>query len=86
MPEILELLKRERSLDTRAIVSHARVLAGRKGLTFRQEAIGFSLTALKRQGWAANPKRGRWSITESGTRVTLRTEQVDKIGRDLWDG
>ena len=77
MPEILDLLKRERSLDTQAIRSHMRAVADRKGLLFRPEAVSFALTVLKRNSWASNSNRGSWSITESGLSVTLGTEQVD---------
>lgn len=84
MPEILELLKRDRSLDTKSISSQMMAVADRKRLTFRRRAVSYSLTILKTQGWASNPTRGLWSITESGATVTLDEHHVDALGRKLW--
>lgn len=84
MPEILDLLKSQQSLARQAISFQMRAVADRKGLLFRQEAVSFCLTLLKRRGWASNPNRGIWSISEAGRGVTLHKDQVDGIGRDLW--
>jgi len=84
MPEILELLKRERFADTISIGLRIRGVAASKQLAFRQEAISFSLTVLKSRGWAYNPKRGTWCVTEDGSKITLSKDQVDALVREEW--
>lgn len=85
MPEILELLKREQHALLESICTQMRPVAVQKGLVFRKEAISFSLTILKSRGWVSNPTRGSWSITPAGAQVTLSSDQVDTLGRALWN-
>jgi restriction endonuclease Mrr len=84
MPEILELLKHERRVETASIGLRMRAVAASKQLMFRQEAISFSLTVLKTHGWASNPKRGMWCVTQVGSKITLSKDQVDALGREIW--
>ena len=84
MPEILDLLKRERGTSTASIGSRMRAIAADKGLIFRKEAVSFSLTVLRARGWASNPKRGSWCVTRDGSGITLHKDEVDALGGELW--
>ena len=83
MPEILELLKRDRLVSKPRIEERMLEVAQQKGLAYRTQAVGFSLTALRRIGWARS-EQGDWSITDSGMKASLTEDQVRSIGRSLW--
>lgn len=86
MPEILELLKRERCAAKATISAEMRAIAGQKELIFRMRAVSYSLTSLKRHGWSIHAKRGTWCVTQSGTETTLNRDQIDPLGKEIWGG
>jgi hypothetical protein len=58
--EIVALLRAKGDVATAEIMTRMEPVAARNGLAFRGRAVTYCLTALKREGVADNPQRGRW--------------------------
>lgn len=84
LPAILEWLKKERTLDKTVIEERSRQVATAEGLMYRTQAVGFSLTALKRFGWATNERRGIWTITPDGLTARITAHDVTVLGRTMY--
>jgi hypothetical protein len=83
MPEILDLLKTNKRMETKAIIEEMHSVAARKGLFYRGPAVSHSLTVLKWMGWISNDATGVWSITAEGFECPSLTENRSRqIGRE----
>jgi hypothetical protein len=74
MPEILEMLKREKRMKKKAIIEKIAPVAAAKGLRYRDFAVSYALTVLRWKNWVSNDVRGVWSITTEGSECPNLTE------------
>ena len=83
MPEVLELLKREKEMEKREIVMYMRVWIKSRGFDVRDRSIAWALNRLEKENYVAHPQIGSWQITEKGLASTLTPEESRKI-MDRW--
>jgi hypothetical protein len=82
MPKVLELLKTGEV--SRAEITRAMEAAFAGGdLRYREQAVNWALTNLKKIGWASNPRRGVWTATTEGRSRRLTDDQAREIWSDL---
>jgi hypothetical protein len=85
MPAILESLKAQERLKTKAINEQMRSVALAKELKYRQLAVGYALIALEWKGWVSHEAHGIWAITQRGLECPVLTEaQAIEIGME-WE-
>jgi hypothetical protein len=79
MPEVLELLKREKELKKRHITVHIRAWIKKNNFDDRDRSIGWALNRLEKERYVAHPRKGTWVVTEAGLAHTLMPEESRKI-------
>ena len=79
MPEVLELLKREKKMKKKDISIHMRAWIERSGFDHRDRSIGWALNRLCKENYVENPRRGIWQITDKGMASWLTPEKSHEI-------
>jgi restriction endonuclease Mrr len=83
MPEVLELLKREKEMKKQSIATYMRNWIKKHHFDDRDRSIGWALNRLEKEGYVAHPRIGIWKITAKGLAYTLTTEESLRIV-ELW--
>jgi repressor of nif and glnA expression len=88
MPEILEILKRDKQLKKEEIVRRLKPFIDQKGYSERAHATGYALKYLSNEGYLHRPKHAFWAITKAGSEAFIDedwgrgvTDKYEKPGR-----
>src|SRR5258708_14108528 len=79
MPEVLELLKRQRELKKDAINTHMRDWITSRGFDDRDRSIAWALNRLEKECYLEHPRTGIWRITRKGMTSTLMPHEAQAI-------
>ena len=78
MPEMLELLRREKEMKKHDVAVHMRDWIKKNRFTHRDRSIGWAKQARERED-VSHPGRGTWRITEKGLASTLTLRDSKEI-------
>lgn len=80
MPEVLELLKRQGPIMTKAeIAKHMQNWITANGYAKRDRSIAWALNRLAGEGYIDHPQHGAWRITEKGLSSIMTAEEAHAI-------
>jgi repressor of nif and glnA expression len=79
MPEVLELLKREKEMKKQSIAIYMRTWIEKHRFDARDRSIGWALNRLEKECYVSRPRIGTWQITAKGLASTLTTEESLEI-------
>src|ERR1039458_8275072 len=79
MPEVLNLLKREKVMKKQIIQERMRAWIKENGFDDRDRSIGWALNRLEKERYVAHPGHGTWQITDKGLASALTLKESREI-------